>query len=149
MKKLFFSLTVAVALFQLSSCAKKEGCTSPSATNYNSEAEDDDGSCVYEASMILWMTEQTSLDLNADGITSLTYYLDDQVVGTSGTNVYFNGAPSCGTNGAVTITKNLGSSISRTYAGKVKDDSGNEIWTGQVTLSALTPCFQVQFTYTP
>ena len=46
MKKLFFVLTVSVALFQLSSCAKKQGCTDPTAPNYNSDAEKDNGSCI-------------------------------------------------------------------------------------------------------
>lgn len=53
MKKLFFSLTVAVALFQLSSCAKKEGCTDPSAPNYNADAEKDNGSCIDETEDIV------------------------------------------------------------------------------------------------
>ena len=29
------------------SCKKEEGCTDPSATNYNSESEKEDGSCEY------------------------------------------------------------------------------------------------------
>lgn len=41
MKLIFLGL-----LLQLMSC-KKEGCTYPDATNYDSEAKKDDGSCVY------------------------------------------------------------------------------------------------------
>ena len=42
--------TAIVALFTtliLTSCSKKEGCTDPAATNFNIEAEKDDGSCKY------------------------------------------------------------------------------------------------------
>ncbi|GIV41847.1 MAG: hypothetical protein KatS3mg034_1157 [Vicingaceae bacterium] len=34
----------------LSSCKKKEGCTDPSATNYDPDAKRDDGSCIYPSS---------------------------------------------------------------------------------------------------
>ena len=36
-----------MVLFLVFSCKKEEGCTNPSALNYNSEAKDDDGSCEY------------------------------------------------------------------------------------------------------
>lgn len=48
MKKLSI-LTTAIALTGLlfTSCSKEEGCTDPAATNFNVDAEKDDGSCVY------------------------------------------------------------------------------------------------------
>ena len=45
MKKLLLILLCLPLLF--GSCKKEEGCTDPVATNYNSDAESDDGSCNY------------------------------------------------------------------------------------------------------
>ncbi|MEX0968078.1 MAG: hypothetical protein WD077_12635 [Bacteroidia bacterium] len=49
-KKLLTFLVVltAVAVYT-TSCKKEEGCTDQSAVNYNEEAEDDDGSCIYDS----------------------------------------------------------------------------------------------------
>lgn len=49
MKKITL-ITTAIALTGVlfTSCSKKEGCTDPAATNFDSEAEKDDGSCIYE-----------------------------------------------------------------------------------------------------
>jgi len=46
MKKTCIYLIIFLASWSLYSCAKKEGCTDPNATNYNPEAEQDDGSCI-------------------------------------------------------------------------------------------------------
>ena len=45
MKKIIY-LVLAVS-FIFTACKKEEGCTDPIATNYNGDAEDDDGSCTF------------------------------------------------------------------------------------------------------
>jgi len=49
MKKLrsLIVYSAAAAVFTLTSCSKEEGCTDETATNYDADAEEDDGSCVY------------------------------------------------------------------------------------------------------
>ena len=44
------SLVAMIAAGPLASCSKKEGCTDPASTNYDPDAEKDDGSCVYASS---------------------------------------------------------------------------------------------------
>ena len=46
MKKTTLKFFVMLSIISLAASCKKEGCTDPNATNYNSEAEKDDGSCV-------------------------------------------------------------------------------------------------------
>ncbi len=49
MKSILNTALVAIILGTVfTSCTKKEGCTDPAATNFNVEAEKDDGSCKYE-----------------------------------------------------------------------------------------------------
>lgn len=62
MKKLLLMLIMTSLIF--SSCKKEEGCTGTTATNYNPDAELDDGSCTYSiigkwnvVSMIYEITE--------------------------------------------------------------------------------------------
>ena len=51
MKKLLLILLCLPMIF--SSCKKEEGCTDPTAKNYNTNAEDDDGSCIYYTKAIV------------------------------------------------------------------------------------------------
>ena len=48
----------------VSSCKKEEGCTDPTAINYNADAEKDDGSCAYTAGC----TDATAINHNPDAV---------------------------------------------------------------------------------
>ena len=117
-------------------CAKEQGCTDNSAVNYDSAAEENDNSCTYEGSMVVYYDETTSNTLVADDAVSLTYYLDNQVIGSSAANVFFVGNPNCGDNGTISVTKSLGSSKSKSYNLQVIDQTGFIYWDLNVALEA-------------
>ncbi|WP_070137121.1 hypothetical protein [Crocinitomix algicola] len=54
MKRIFFLVTVGV--FGLTAC-KTEGCTNPLASNFNADAEKDNGSCTYESDILVYLDE--------------------------------------------------------------------------------------------
>ena len=129
-----------------SSCSKEKGCKDPDSINYNADAEEDDGSCEYEGRVVFWFNQATADSLLADDATSLTYYVDGTIVGSSATSVYWTGAPDCGQDGSVTVTKNLGSVKNKTYTYSVKDQTGFEYWTNTVNFTANT-CLATQLTW--
>ena len=55
MKKYIYFLFAFALIF--SSCTKEEGCTDPLATNFNVDAENDDGSCVFGIAGGEWITQ--------------------------------------------------------------------------------------------
>ena len=57
MKKYLFLLSIVLILF---SCQKEQGCTDEIATNFNSIAEEDDGSCNYSVTGGHWITQSQS-----------------------------------------------------------------------------------------
>lgn len=85
-------LMCAVIATALTTSCKKEGCTDPAADNYNSAANDNDGSCEYTGQVSFWMnTGDNYVDVTVAGITS-----------TITTNYGSN--PGCGQNGCANFT---------------------------------------------
>ena len=135
---ILLAITLSVTTVLTTSCIKEQGCTYPDSINYSETAEIDDGSCFYEGSVVFWYGKTTSIGLMNDGATSLTYYFDGRIVGSSATNVYWAGAegPDCGTTGSVTVDIDLGKHKTQAYSFSVIDQTGWEYYDGVINIHA-------------
>lgn len=143
MKKLvtlFICLFLIGGVAVINSCKKDKvkGCMDKDSKNYNSAAQEDNGSCAYEGSIVFWYNQANSVFLVNDGATSLTYYVNGAVVGSSAASVYWTGAPNCDQSGSVTVKKDLGSVKSKSFTYSVKDQTGYEYYAGSLTFDANT-----------
>lgn len=134
MKNFFVALFGAVVL--LSGCAV-EGCTDLDAVNYESDATQNDGSCNYEGRVVFWYGQAVS-EAKSPVATSYTYYVDGEVVGSQAVSTFWTGAPDCGQNASITVTKDMGGSKIYPATYEVVDDAGYTIWSGIVNFEANT-----------
>jgi|TARA_B110000459_G_C16526300_1_gene455020 hypothetical protein len=126
------------SVFLISSCSKEQGCMDSDAVNFNLLAEEDDNSCQYEGKVVFWYGQTSANGLISDGAISLSYNVDGQNVGSSASNVYWTGAPDCGQDASLTVTKDLGNVKTQSYSYNVVDQDGFEYWTGTINFNANT-----------
>ena len=121
------------------------GCTDPNAENYESVADSDDGSCEYSGDVVFWYGEAVSEEMEYIYTNSLSFYVDGQIVGSTAANQFWNGAPNCGDNASITVSKNLGGATSLAFDYEVIDDYGDTWWTGTINFVANT-CTSLELT---
>ena len=146
MKKTLY-LFLAVSFF-FTACKKEEGCTDSTATNYNADAEDDDGSCTYS---IIGVWTPTSVS----GTSSMTATVMGQIVDSFDTTFTMTAAEA-GMDGDREFTTGGemyvdGDTNSYTHSGNVltvTDDDGTETHSCTVTSTSLTVMFSNTETYT-
>ena len=113
MKTKTLFLCLAISALTLTNCAKK-GCTDSDGENFCSDCKKDDGSCTYKGQIVLWTKSLSAGE-------SLDFYLNGSFQGNIGVN--FQSAPSCGTTGALTISKELDKNKTQGFSYKVYTDS--------------------------
>ena|SRR5688572_33507151 len=145
MKHLLNISLLALFLVSGTSC-KREGCTDNDAENFDPKAKKNDNTCRFEGSAVLWYGQETSGHLVLTGASSLRYFVDNELQGSTAADVYFTGAPACNQNGSITITRDLGGVKGKTYAYRVEDQLGRIVWEGLLNLEANT-CIQKELVY--
>ena len=140
------SLLICLLVIYLAPSCKKEGCTDSAAKNYDAKAKKDNNTCNYEGSVVFWYGEDVSQALILNGVTSLKYFLDDQLIGSTSSDVYFTGAPDCGQNGSITSSKDLGTVKNKSYTYRVEDQLGIEHWEGTVNIEG-GGCLKKELTF--
>lgn len=121
MKNIFtLFLVVVTALASFTGC-KKEGCNDPDATNYNADAGKDDGSCIFEGSVVFWYNAATADFMQSLGVDELNFYVDGNLVGTRNINDFYTTQPDCGDAGSITVVKSLDDKKSRNFSFSIED----------------------------
>lgn len=134
--KILSITTILFIAIAISSCTKTEGCKDITATNYDANADEDDGNCTYEAKVTFWFDQDTKDGFAAAGITSLDYYFDGNLVGSSGTDVYFSSQPAC-LAGILSISVDLGSNSTKTFVGDIRDQDDQSIFSTPKNITLL------------
>ena len=134
MKQLLFLGSLVVLL--LSGCAV-EGCVDPNANNFNPDATITDGSCNYTGEAVFWYGQEVA-ETKGEFATAYSFYVDGELVGSQAVSTYWTGAPECGQNGSLTVTKDLGNVTSYASVYEVIDDAGYTVWSGIVNFQANT-----------
>ncbi|MDE0872071.1 MAG: hypothetical protein OSA37_09155 [Flavobacteriales bacterium] len=121
------------------------GCTDPNAENYESSADSNDGSCEFMGEVVFWYGEAVSAEMVYIYTNSLSFYVDGQIVGSTSANQFWTGAPNCGDNASITVSKNLGGASSLAFDYEVIDDYGDTWWYGTTNFVANT-CTTLELT---
>jgi len=132
MKKIILSALVLTTL--VSTSCKKKGCIDIDATNYNSEAKKDDGTCTFSGNVTWWIGQTESIGITSNGISELNIYVNDTLVGKQGSNIHFTSEPTCGTPTIITKKFDLGTLKSKTIHYQVIDENETVHYTGNINV---------------
>jgi hypothetical protein len=144
MKKIFLLGFVAAMFF--AGCAKEEndsakGCMDQTATNYNKDATED-CCCEFSGRLIFYYGQAASIRMISQNSQTITLYVGETTpterIGSYPTSKYWNGVPPCGSDGTMTVQRNLGTAKTKSFKYMIVDDLGREIWKGTAEWKATT-----------
>lgn len=143
-KQLLFSLLTLISI-SIMSC-KREGCTDPDSLTFDDKAKSDDGTCKYDGSITFWYNGQAADKMIAENITTLTFYVNNKIIGSTASNIYWTSSPGCEGGGNIYVKEDLGTAKSKSQSYKVLDQDGDEVWAGTVIFKANT-CTATELLY--
>lgn len=108
-----FAIIGIISIVAFYGCKKEKvkGCMTSTATNFKSNAQEDDGSCTYNGSVVFWVMTG---DMSPSGGEGVNVYINNVFQGNIG--VTFGSAPTCDGTGALTIHKDLGKNKYQSYS---------------------------------
>lgn len=121
-------LVVSTAIiFGLDGCKKPvRGCMDSTATNYNSSADESDGSCAYSGKVVCYLRGAMLSTFSSTGTSTINFYIDGSFIGSlSASTQCLVGEPPCSqTSNVITKIVTLGTSTSKTVRLKCVDEDG-------------------------
>ncbi len=81
-----FLASILFSLILLNSC--EYGCTDPGATNYNTFAEKENGSCTYLIKLGFWYKFPTYTNLNGAGANQINFYVNGKLEAVRMNSIY-------------------------------------------------------------
>jgi hypothetical protein len=121
MKKIFLTLTLGLALllpmFTASSCSKPDNI----------------------AKVIIWQGQVNAASWSAFSVTSLTTYVNGELMASQAAGIYFNSTPSCSSNGGMKFDINLKKNTTGKINVIVKGDDDFEYYNEQMDIKS-TEC---------
>lgn len=137
--------SVLIICFILLSACKKEGCTDSEANNYQIFAKNDNGSCTYSGSFVLWYKAGVFTGLASYGVTNLSLFINGEFKKEYPIGFYSPSEPDCGTENTMSIELDLGSQKLKEFNYEIFDQNGIVRWSGVINLSAKQ-CSSIELT---
>ena len=135
MKILSLTLFTLITAVSFISC-EKSGCTNQLATNFNSEASTDDGSCTYSGNIVFWCLPAISDSLRNLGHTKLYFELEGEIVDSVITEFFFASAGDCNASGTKTFSREFSGDTRWNYKYRVKGLNYTTIYEDFIVLDA-------------
>jgi hypothetical protein len=136
-----FSICILV-IVSLASC-KKSGCTDIDASNFDSEASTDDGTCAYTGNIVFWCLPAVSDSLRNLGHTKLYFELESEIVDSISTEFFFSPAGDCNGSGTKTFSREFSGDSKWNYHYRVKGLNQATIYEDFILLKA-NECLDVR-----
>lgn len=124
------------------------GCTDPTALNYSASATCDNGSCSYESDVVFYLDLAGALYFDALGVNFLDIYVEGDYVGTLQANLGFTYIPACYPQDpdAVHFTLAWNDATVETFTWTVRDEDGY-LWYEGTEAVVPNDCTQMELTW--